>query len=124
MKNILKNIIKTIKKCSTGKVFITCCNLNTSGDSIYLTLPRFYARIFVSNDECVIQYSVRKYFDRWANSIDFTTNFSINKKHNQPDIIKQYKWMCKVVKSKLFNFSNYFNAINLPFLNASKGRYN
>jgi len=61
----------------------------------------------------VVEFSVRKHFDRWSNSTNFACEFQYCRKLYRPDIKDAYKWMVKVVKSGLFNWDRYYGTLDI-----------
>jgi hypothetical protein len=63
----------------------------------------------------IVQFSVRKCFDKWGNSVNFETKLQYESGTYRADLVKSYEWMNKVVESGLFNFNSYFDVIQIPF---------
>lgn len=116
----IKNIVEQLQKCTKSKLIIE----KVYDKNIrYITMPRFYVRIFLVSEQehYVVQFAVKKYFDRWANSTNFATQLAKSKTLYKPNLVEQYKWMCKVIRSGLFNFNRYFHTIDLPWFSSNKG---
>src|SRR5271154_6503530 len=103
-KRVLREV-KSLPNCNK--------NYNSEGCAIFET-PLFYIRIWDNEFTVEIQLGEKKTFDRWANSINFSTERSKTSKHYYPLFAPQYEWAIKVLKSKLFNFNSYIDHIDLP----------
>ncbi len=86
----------------------------------YVNAYRATENSVVSEYRVIIRFAVAKDFDRWANSTNFTDERSYESKHFRSDLLKQYKWMNKVVRTKLFNWDSYFSPIRIPSVGLKK----
>lgn len=63
-------------------------------------------------DTWVVDFGVRKHFDRWSNSTNFRCVISYRSAY-RPDILQGYRWMAKVLQSGLFNWNSYLTTLDI-----------
>jgi hypothetical protein len=73
----------------------------------------FNLRYFIDPTQnwIIVQFGVKKCFDRWANSTDFEVHLHYEDGLYRNDVVKAHLWMEKVVRSGLFNFNSYIGTI-------------
>lgn len=68
-------------------------------------------------DWYIIQFAIKDYFDRWANSTNF--EMIVHAANDNPnflwDIKKVIEFMDMVTKMPYFNWNSYFHTIEIPF---------
>lgn len=69
-----------------------------------------------SEDDVLIHLAEIKTFGRWANSTNFQTKRCKEKGLYYALFRPQYNWAIKVIKSGLFDFSSYFDSLELPWI--------
>lgn len=110
-KRTVKEILDTIPKCEQ--------TYKSQGVATFET-PMFYIRVLDNREEVQIQMAERKTFDRWANSVNFVTERTKERRCYHAVFLPQYKWAIKVLKSELFNFNRYFGHLELPWFRSER----
>lgn len=70
----------------------------------------------VSYREWDVRIAIKKTFDRWANSVNFSTDiiYYPSSHYSIPDMRHTLTWCRRVMNSDLFDFTSYFSRIEVP----------
>jgi hypothetical protein len=106
----------SFKRAMSEIIAIPDCEEKTysSGGCALFQTPLFYIRL-LDNEDVEIHLAERETFDRWANSVNFHSRRTKERRLYYPLFRPQYDWAIKVLKSKLFNFNSYIESVDLPW---------